>query len=196
SWCDAILCYGSFLQPAGARPATHIPWHNSAYRREILLSFGDRLDFLLQADSALQSALARQGYRFSMAAQASTEHWNSSVLRHQLIALFWGNRLYAANRATLDNWGFPRRLLYAISWPAIAALRLWRACRICFSLGDRRLRYSTLLPVLAAGACVAAAGEACGHLFGLGPHTLRRRCHYELNRTLHVTPSEVAMLAE
>ena len=196
SWCDAILCYGDYLQPKRQKATGHIPWHNSAYRREILLAFGDRLDFLLRADSLVQAALVEQGHRFVMTPDAATKHCNHSILSHQLKALFCGNRLYGATRAMREKWPAPRRILYAAAWPAIVALRVWRAARICFFLRDDQLRYRTLLPLLLAGAMVAASGEIWGYLFGLGHNTLRRWSHYEFSRAMHVLPSEVSLLKD
>ena len=196
SWSDAILCYGDYLQPLRKQTAEHIPWHNSAYRRDILIAFGDRLDFLLQADASVQAALADEGHRFAMTPDAATNHCNHSLLRPQWIALYWGNRLYGANRATREHWPIARRLFYAAAWPAIVGLRAWRALRICLGLRGHRLRYHTLLPLLLAGAVVAAVGEVWGYLFGLGRKTLRRRSYYELNRVLHVRGSEVGLLTD
>lgn len=196
SWSDAILCYGDYLQPSDRNATKHLPWHNSAYRREILLAFGDRLDFLLEADSLIQAALADQGHRFTMTPHAATDHCNHSLLRPQLKALYWGNRLYGATRAIGEEWPTVRRLSYAAAWPAITALRAWRAVRTCLALRDHRIRYGTLLPLLLAGSMVAAAGEVWGYLFGLGRNTLRWRSYYELTRVIHVLPSEVSLLKD
>jgi len=196
SWSDAILCYGDYLQPMCQNATEHIPWHNSAYRREILLAFGDRLDFLLQADSLIQAALADQGHRFVMTPYAATNHCNHSLLQPHWKALYWGNRLYGATRAIREEWPAVRRLFYAAAWPAIVGFRAWRAVRICFALRDDQIRYRTLLPLLLAGAIVAAIGEVWGYLFGLGRNTLRRRSYYELTRAIHVLPSEVSLLKD
>ena len=196
SWADAILCYGAYLRPSRQAATTHLPWHNSAYRRDVLLAFGDRLDFLLQADSLLQAALVEQGHRLAMSAEAVTEHCNYSLLRPHWVALFVGNRLYGATRAMREDWPALRRLVYAAAWPAIVALRTGRAVRTGFGLRGQRLRYHTLLPLLLAGAIVAAGGEAWGYLFGLGAATLRIRSYCELNRAMHVRPSEVALLKD
>lgn len=196
SWSDAILCYGDYLRPSHQSAATHVPWHNSAYRRDVLLALGDRLDFLLEADSLIQTELVEQGHRFSITPDAATHHCNHSLLGRQLIALYWGNRLYGATRATREKWPFRHRMFYAAAWPAIASLRLWRALRVCFSLRDRRIRYATLLPLLFIGAMVAATGEVWGYLFGLGRKTLRERSFCELKRVIHVLPSEVSLLKD
>jgi hypothetical protein len=196
SWSDAILCYGSFLQPVHQKAAGHVPWHNSAYRRESLMGFGDRLDFLLLADSLIQTALAEKGHRFVMTPEAATNHCNHSLLEPHWKALYWGNRLYGATRAIREEWPAARRILYAAAGPAIFGVRAWRALRICFSLRDQQLRYATLLPLLLAGSLVAATGEVWGYLFGLGPNTNRRRSYYELTRVDHILPSEVSLLRD
>jgi|SRR5579871_911029 len=196
SWTDAILCYGDYLRPVQQNATKHLPWHNSAYRRDLLLAFGDRLEFLLRADSLVQAALADQGHRFAITPHAATDHCNYSLLGPHWIALYWGNRLYGATRATREKWTAGRRLFRAAAWPAIVGLRLWRAARICLTLRDDRIRYRTLIPMLLASAMVAATGEVWGYLFGLGRNTLRRRSYYELSRALHVLPSEVSLLKD
>lgn len=196
SWSEVILCYGAYLQPQRLDHAASVPWHNSAFRRDALLELGDRLDFLLQADSALMAALASRGHRFALTPDAATEHCNTSQLWPCWFGLFWGNRLYGANRATSENWPLLRRLFYALCWPAIVALRFGRGVRVCCSLHDRRVRLSGVVPLLVGGSMVAASGEAWGYLAGLGRRTLRRRAHYELNRVRYVRASEMILFEE
>src|SRR5581483_2700104 len=153
-------------------------WHNSAYRRDLLVAMGEQLDFLLTADTLIQATLLEQGHRLTMAPAAATRHCNASLPMPHWVALFWGNRLFGATRAIREKWSVPRRLMYALAFPAIAILRFRRGLKICFAVRGRKPPYVRLLPALLASSCVAAAGEAVGYIFGLGG-TLRRRSYYE-----------------
>ena len=194
SWTDGLLCYGAYLRPRQQDAVKHVPWHNSAYRRDVLLALGDRLALLLRSDTALQVELARQGHRFAMTPLAATAHCNYSLLVPHWVGLYWGNRLYGATRATSEGWPLLRRLAQGAAWPAIVGLRAWRAVRNCLALHDERIRYVSVLPLLLVGSVVAATGEISGYWFGLGSNALRRRTYAELNRARYVTASEVDLL--
>ena len=74
------------------------------------------------------------------------------------------------------------------NFPAIAALRLIRAC--AFLNGWKSL---PVVPLLTIGATFAAAGEACGYLFGAGG-ALLQRTDEELDRLAGVIDAERSLL--
>ena len=48
SWVNYILSYGGFAPPVAAGERDLLPWHNSAYKRDALAPYEDRLGTLLE----------------------------------------------------------------------------------------------------------------------------------------------------
>ena len=63
SWGNFLIEYGEWSTPAPAGAAAHLPGHNSAYRREVLLALGDALPEWLEAESLLHWHLRAAGHR-------------------------------------------------------------------------------------------------------------------------------------
>ena len=57
SWVNYALTYGIFAPPLAAGERDLLPWHNSAYKREALAPFSDRLGALLEWEGSLQDEL-------------------------------------------------------------------------------------------------------------------------------------------
>lgn len=169
SWANLVIEYGPWLA-AGRGPCSHIPGHNSSYKREALLAFGDRLGELMEAESVLQWELARQGHVFAMEPDARSRHENFSVFPASLGLRFHGGRLFAANRAR--GWSLARRVLFAAGCPALPFLRTWRALGHLQVLGDTRPR-PMLVPMLFVLLAVDAVGEFAGYALGGGSSMLR-----------------------
>jgi hypothetical protein len=47
SWADIFLSFGSWVAPLDGGEMTRLPWHNTSYRRDLLLACGDRLAYVL-----------------------------------------------------------------------------------------------------------------------------------------------------
>lgn len=193
SWADAMICYGDYFEPTRSGAARGIAWHNSAYRRDVLLELGDQLPLLLEADSALQQAILARGQRLALEPSAFTLHCNISRPSSHVLALFWGNRLYGLTRALAERWTLPRRLLYAAAWPLIAAMQFKRAAGHCLRLRRSAVPRLPVLAILILSALAAATGEVAGYLLGAG-QTLTRRLHIELNRKPHLVPGDHAVI--
>ncbi|MBK5298866.1 MAG: glycosyltransferase [Vicinamibacteria bacterium] len=169
--------YGFWLHPARPGAAVFLPGNNISYKRDVLLSYGDRLEGLLTPDFSLQEALARRGLPMCIEPQAMAAHQNFTRLAHLMRANRAYARLLAARRVRFQSWSVPRRVFYAlvtpVSAPLLGVLRL---------LGSLRGRTS-LLPVVLAGLPVhaithgwSAWGEAAGYLFGEG--SAEQELHY------------------
>ena len=73
SWADFILGYGPWFNPPGAAEVDLLPGHNTSYKRDLLLSYGERLEALLGAETTLHQDLrarVRGGARAQLAAAA------------------------------------------------------------------------------------------------------------------------------
>ncbi len=165
SWANLLAEYGPWLDPAPEGTDTHIPGHNSCYRREVLLEYGQRLGAILEAESALHWELHARGYQFRLEPAAKTRHLNFSRFWPSLPLRFHGGRLFAANRAR--NWPILRRALYVAASPLIPWVRLRRAMGDLRRIGRQRLM-PRILPVLIALLMADGFGELFGYLSGSG----------------------------
>jgi Glycosyl transferase family 2 len=187
SQADWLLNYAGFAYSAGG-PTNYIPPHNSAYDTAALKALGPDLAELLQMDHHLQERLLSNGGRLFLEPLAQAAHTNLSRPLAHWASQFHGSRVYGATRALHMGWPLHRRVVYAAAFPAIAALRLARACML-FS----NWRAFAVLPLLAVAATLAGLGEASGYVFGLGS-ALLSRADEELDRPSGIVASEQHLL--
>jgi hypothetical protein len=190
SWANLVLDYGRFLaRPERTRPepSDDLPGHNSSYKRELMLAYGEELAPLILAESALHADLIRRGHVLVFEPAARTRHINVTRWRSWLPERRCAGRLYAAGRSRA--WSRPRRLAYAAGWPLIVVLRLRRALGHARSVGGRRLAVRAA-PLVFLGLVAQSAAEAAGYLAGPGEHATGVMMDMELNRFRHLAPGD------
>lgn len=161
-------------------PASFIPGHNSAYRRDVLLTLGDELGWWLESETVMHWELGRRGHSFSMAPGPRADHWNPARLGPSLLFAWTYPRVFAARRLALLS-RFERWKMRFL-WPAIPLVRwtgIWRAGRACFGT----LRMLRVAPLLAGMLLVAATSEGIGYWFGATPEVLRGCLDREVDRS-------------
>ncbi len=186
SWANLLIEYGPWLAPENAGEWPHIPGHNSCYKRDVLLSCGDRLGSLMEAESILQWTLQRSGHRFTIEPRAHTRHENFSRFVPSLRLRFHGGRLFAASRAM--SWTTAQRLLYALASPLIPFVRLSRAHRDRRRVGSAANKHG-LLMITFVLLVTDAAGELFGYVTGAGDSS-ERTAALEFRRERFLTDSE------
>jgi hypothetical protein len=164
SWANLVIEYGPWLYPQSGGPASHIPGHNSSYKRERLLAYGDRLAALLEAESVLHWDLGRQGFRMAIEPRARSRHKNFARLWPSLGLRFQSGRLFASSRAL--SWSAGRRLAFAAGSPGLPFLRTWRARTLLRRHTTRRTPF--VAPLVFGLLIVDALGELAGYLTGPG----------------------------
>lgn len=169
SRADFLLNYGFCSPGCHDGSVRYIPPHNSAYPTAVLQGLGSDLPGLLEMDHHLQARLLSRGGRLFIEASAQSAHTNVSRPLMLCASQFNGARIYGATRSAYQRWPAYRRGLYAAALPAIGVLRLTRACALI-----RDWRELPVVPLLTVAAMIAAAGEACGYLFGNGSALLHR----------------------
>lgn len=165
SWANLTIEYGDWLAPRAAGPVHHIGGHNSSYKRDLLLQYGNSLTARLEAESTLQWSLARQGHHFYLEPKARIFHTNMEMLGPSLRTQFNGGRLFAANRR--KAWGLPQRALYIAGTPLIPAVRLMR-CLGHLRRTGRTWMIPRVLPPLVAVLAASGLGEFFGYAIGPG----------------------------
>ena len=186
SWANLAIEYGPWLSPVVAGAVDHVPGHNSSYKRDVLLAYGERLEEMLEAESILHWDLRQRGSAVAMAPAATTRHENFSRLTPSFALRFGGGRLFAASRAA--GWSWWRRAAYAVASPAIPIVRARRTYRHLRRVPDAHGR-AGLRPLIFFLLAVDAIGECAGYLFGLGDQP-RRLSEIEYDRPRFLNASD------
>jgi glycosyl transferase family 2 len=165
SWANLLIEYGPWLHPRERGTVSHIPGHNSSYKRALLMEYGDQLTPMLEAESVLHWDLNRHGHAVALEPDARSRHQNFERFGASLNLRFQAGRHFAAHRS--QHWPRSRRLVYTLGSPLLPVLRTWRVREHAARLEDTRRR-PWLLPLVFVLLVVDAMGEATGYAFGRG----------------------------
>ena len=172
-----------------------LPWHNTAYRSDILTSVGDELGHALEVEGYLQEQIRERfpDSQFIFTVKTATHHVNVSRLgpacRHALV----GGRLYATERAARLRWSPVRRALQALASPLIPFVRLGRDRSLLNAAVRGPMDGANLWLHAFVIAIFHAVGEAAGSVL---PRTdlIARYSDFECRRARFVQPADMAML--
>jgi hypothetical protein len=172
SWASYLTDYGVWGPGRSSGRLEQPLKYNGAYRRDVLLQLGDRLDDLLDANNEeLWPILHRQGYHACFVRDARANHVNATNLGVMLQIRFFAGALIGAQRAR--RWTRLRRLLYVFAAPLIPAVLVWRArSNIRFGAATGDVPFGTTIGICA-GALTKTIGEVLGYL-GLTPRAAER----------------------
>ena len=182
SWADLFIGYGVWLLPTSSREVDFLPGHNSCYRRDVLLDYGDQLDEMLQAETVLHWDLRGKGFRLFLNSACVVAHTNFSLWSAWLKAMLYHGRVFASSRS--EEMTLARRSLYVFGSPLIPlvrAFKIWGA----LTNWELRRRYLNCFSILLVGLTVNGFGELLGYAFGPGraPELVGQ---YEFHRAQHI----------
>ncbi len=189
SWVSYLMSFARWNEPVATGPTEGLPWHNTSYKRDLLLEYGPELPSLLSVEGFLQENLAARGHQLYLAPMAKVSHVNISLASFMLAHAFVGGRLFGALRARYGKWSPLRRLLYIAATPLIPLIRLRRTCREIRRIGEQDRLLPRALPALCVGLTFHALGELAGYAFGPG-NVEQQYSSYELNRIEHITEED------
>jgi hypothetical protein len=178
SQANMVIEYGPWLDPVNGGEHSHIPGHNSCYKRDVLLQYGGSLGRRLEAESVMQWELQSQGHRFAIEPRAIVRHENFAQLGPSIRLRFHGGRLFAARRA--QAWTPGRRVAFALASPLIPLVRWWRSVPMATRANGGTPPWR-IWPVLALLLACDGAGECVGYLAGTGS-AVRRSSELEFHR--------------
>jgi hypothetical protein len=175
----ALMNYARWLPPLRERgPSTLAAGHNSAYRRDDLLAFGDELESLLSCEVVLQWQLRAQGRPFLIEPAIRVAHLNETTLASICKGYYLWNVGFGAAWSRAEGWSTARRAQQALGSP-------WWVLRRTVDIAARAPRHRrTLLrhlPVVLVAQSAAALGIAVGCTRGERAHA-RRFADYELDQ--------------
>ncbi len=166
-----------------------LPWHSAAYRRGPFIA-ESRDEGSFHAESFMQRNVLRRhpGSRFVRCTQSISRHVNMSRLLPALGLAYYGGRVFGAERAKRQRWGWPARSARFFAFPLVALLKLARRTP---HLWDGASPSQTLATFLAAGpiALCHALGEAWGICFGRRG-TSEKHAAFECDRSRFLRPAE------
>ncbi len=194
SWAGLFLHYGCCIRPDRSGRCTNLPWHNTSYKRRLLLEYGSELSSMLIVEGILFDDLRAKGHTIHFEPAAQTNHMNISILSSWVRHAFWGGRLFGAMRASKSKWPLWKRLIYIAGSPLIPVMRLYKTVCTAQEIGKGALLPGMIFPVLA-GLLPHVVGEVAGYALGAGP-AAERYSYFEMKRFLHVVPGDQAIMFE
>src|SRR5262245_49692865 len=166
SWADLYVGYGRWMGPGRRGEVDLLPGHNSSYKRDILLTYGNDLDRLMEAETVLLWDLRRKGHTLLFEPAARVDHNNFSSFPIFMDVQWHLGRVFAATRAA--HWSAVRRIAYALAAPAIPFIRLSHTIRAALENRSSKRRLAATLPFLGVALVVDFVAQATGALFGAG----------------------------
>jgi hypothetical protein len=166
SWANFVIEYGPWAGWREPQAFSHLPGNNGSYRRDVLLSFGERLEAMLDAESLLHWSLTARGERLRHEPAARVHHVNITAMGPFGRVHFHYARMFAAARSA--SWPIPKRWVYALGGWMIPLIRLRRHWPDIHRVTPRECRRAAFWVLFAYGLAMAAAGEIAGYLAGAG----------------------------
>ncbi len=188
SWANLLIEYGQWLSPAPAGERDHLPGHNSAYKRDILVGYGDRLEAMLEAESVLHWDLRARGLKLYLEPAARTRHLNVSKLSSLADMRIAGGRLFAGWRA--KGWPWPQRLARMAGASLRPVLGMRETLPEIRRSGLSRDLFPRILPALLLALALDGLGRMIGYAFGPGLSP-SLKWYLEIDREHHVGPRDL-----
>jgi hypothetical protein len=171
SWAGFLSDYGAWSDTLPGGEIDRSPSHDAAFRRSVLLEFGDRLDKALTFGDELYVTLRQRGQRCYFESGAGIQHVNIEKFRSFASERYLSGVLIGGYRR--ERWNWPKRILYAGGSPLIPVVILSRIYKGVREVGRRENLPRGTMPAIFLGAVFKAAGEARGYLFG-APHSAEK----------------------
>jgi hypothetical protein len=168
-----LSSYAPWLPGNPRKEVVLMPGHNSSYKRDILLSYGDKLADLLSVEPVLQWQLHQDGHKMLFDPDVSFAHQNEGRPQSWIINFVW-SRYLGSVRARIFHWPSSKKLLYFLLVPGIPLARLLRLFISLAGHQPRRLWvFFWNFPILLIADYISALGQAVGLLFGAGDSAMK-----------------------
>jgi hypothetical protein len=180
SWAGFLSDYGAWIYRLPEGETDRAPSHDAAFRRSVLMEFGDRLENALTFGDELYLGLKARGHRAWFEPSAGIQHVNIQRWRAFIGERYRSGVLIGGYRSV--RWSYGRRLAYAGAAPLIAVVilsRMWRGL-----MQARRLEVLPIgtIPALVFGVLLKSAGEFRGYIAGAGDADEKRMTGFEVRK--------------
>jgi len=180
SWVGFLSDYGTWAATLPAGETERAPAHNAAFRRSVLLEFGERLEHVLTFGDELYLTLRARGHRSYFEPAAGIQHVNLNRFGPFVRERYLAGALIGGYRSA--RWSFMRRMAYAAGSPLIPIVMLSRIQRGVRETGRSQSLPAGTIPAIVLGAIVKAAGEMRGYLFGAPKSAEEEMTGYEVRK--------------
>ena len=188
---DFMLNFGKWAEPIESGSVDGCAWHNTSYKRDILLDYGDDLPRMLDVEGVLHQDLRAKGMGLFQESAAKAYHLNFALFRSYAYAHWVSGRQYGGGRST--DWSLFKRLLYAAGSPLIPLMRLRDVSGHLRRCSSEQRRMLGMLWALSAGILIASAAEALSYVAGPGDSS-EQKFLMEFHRERHVPTSDLRAL--
>ena len=183
SWAGLLSDYGSRLVGLTGGEIYFTPVYNAAFRRSVLLDFGDQLTAVLGPGDEMDKAFRAAGHRAYFEPSAHLDHVNVAGLRHWIRERYAAGILIASQR--IQRWPLSRRLLYLFGSPLIPPVLFWRVLPGSWATVRRnRLPFVTIL-LIGFGMAVKGLGELAGYLGASSQRADKQMLEYEIHKVAY-----------
>ncbi|MGH8034616.1 MAG: hypothetical protein ACREO9_05275, partial [Lysobacterales bacterium] len=130
AWTSYFMQYGDWVvnNALSGHESRDIAGHNSSYKRDLLLAYGDELKAIMLFDTALHQDLQDRGHKLYVEPAARAYHVFITRLAPFCREHYYIGRLLAATRA--QRWPRRRSVIYTLGSPLIPLVRLYRILRL------------------------------------------------------------------
>lgn len=193
SWANLLIEYSEWLDPVSSQVVFHLPGHNSSYKRDILMAYGEELALWLESESVLHWSLAAKGHRLYIQGSAITRHLNYSLFLKSLSLRFYAGRHFSGLRAR--SWSVFRRTLYIFGSPLLPLVRFRRILHELCRPGRPRHLIPRLVVILLFFLTIDAIGQFTGYTIGPGD-TMQRITEIDFHRERYMNVHDRRELKE
>jgi len=184
SWSGFLADHGPWAVGMPVGEVRTFPLHNVAFRRDVLLEFGERLEQVLSPGDEMVLGVRERGHRVYFQPAARIDLVNLSRLKPWLHERWLAGLLVAANRRARWSWG--RSLVYTCASPLIPFVLLARTVPAVRAAARRERVPVGTVPMMVLGAMVHGAGELVGYARGAGNAAERQLTEYEMHRLAYL----------
>lgn len=190
SWAQLYMTYGQYTEPVSSGEARDLHGHNGTYKRDALLSYGDRLGTMLIRANILHMDMRSRGMRLYMENRAALSHINISRHMSILEDLFYNGWLYTAALADYKKLSRLGRLKGIIMEPPIILKHFLGTLGAMRRAGKSRELLPSALPIVAAGLAAHMLGKIRGYTSGYG-HAQKHINSFEFDRYRYITEKDI-----
>lgn len=187
SWISLVMDYGRWVDPVASGLTDDVPGHNTAWKRELLLEYGARLEQMLRAPTIMHWDLQAKGHRLYLEQAAKVRHFNVSLFVSHVIDHFNGSRVFAASRSA--EWSWVQRISYVGGSPVLVVRKLRGWLDNIRRAGLEAELLPRAWPLLILCAVINGLGELVGYGFGLG-QAEQRVFNYDSRRGPYLTQGD------
>lgn len=193
AWVSYLMQYGDwvFSDRGAGGESSDVAGHNSSYKRDALLAYGEDLDRIMVFESVLHEDLHERGLKLYVEPRARAYHVFITRPWPFCLEHYYIGRLLASTRRR--RWPWYRTLLYLGGSPLIPFVRLRRILGMVRRHGWQGELLPGMLPSLIAALLSSAFGEFLGYAFGTG-QAARNTVDLDVNRWRYITDGEKAEL--